>query len=190
MQKIYNEVNKGKLGIQQASKFAGRNEIKTNKPISILHHLAVRSISDSNFSSTIKGEKEREGDTTMAASNGSEFFELDIGEANEVLVRPSNAESVAEDEEELRWAALERLPSLKQKNFALLRSPSDSGGEENRTKTVDVRKLDRLNRQLVVKNAFATNEQDNYRLLSAIKERLDRYYRPQFCFGNACEINS
>jgi hypothetical protein len=113
----------------------------------------------------------------MAASNGSEFFELDIGEANEVLVRPSNAESVAEDEEELRWAALERLPSLKQKNFALLRSPSDSGGEENRTKTVDVRKLDRLNRQLVVKNAFATNEQDNYRLLSAIKERLDRYYR-------------
>lgn len=113
----------------------------------------------------------------MAASNGSEFFELDIGEVNEVLVRPSNAESVAEDEEELRWAALERLPSLQQKNFALLRrTPSDSGGEENRTKTVDVRKLDRLNRQLVVKNAFATNEQDNYRLLSAIKERLDRYY--------------
>ncbi|KAK9131815.1 hypothetical protein Scep_011343 [Stephania cephalantha] len=39
---------------------------------------------------------------------------------------------------------------------------------------VDVRKLDRWRRELVVKRAFATNEQDNYKLLSAIKHRLDR----------------
>ncbi|KAK9998376.1 hypothetical protein SO802_017979 [Lithocarpus litseifolius] len=108
----------------------------------------------------------------MAASNGSEYFELEIEGTTEVLMkRPSNAESVAEDEEELRWAALERLPSMKQKNTALLRrTPSDSGGDE----TIDVRKLTRSKRELVVKNALATNEQDNYRLLSAIKERLDR----------------
>ncbi|KAK7843637.1 abc transporter g family member 31 [Quercus suber] len=108
----------------------------------------------------------------MAASNGSEYFELEIEGTNEVLMkRPSNAESVEEDEEELRWAALERLPSMKRKNTALLRrTPSNSGGDE----TIDVRKLTRSKRELVVKNAFATNEQDNYRLLSAIKERLDR----------------
>ncbi|XP_030969146.1 ABC transporter G family member 31-like isoform X2 [Quercus lobata] len=108
----------------------------------------------------------------MAASNGSEYFELEIEGTNEVLMkRPSNAESVEEDEEELRWAALERLPSMKRKNTALLRrTPSNSGGDE----TIDVRKLTRSKRELVVKNALATNEQDNYQLLSAIKERLDR----------------
>ena len=109
----------------------------------------------------------------MAASNGSEYFEFEIEGTNEVLMkRPSNAESVEEDEEELRWAALERLPSMKRKNTALLRrTPSNSGGDE----TIDVRKLTRSKRELVVKNALATSEQDNYRLLSAIKERLDRY---------------
>ena len=109
----------------------------------------------------------------MAASNGSEYFELEIEGTNEVLMkRPSNAESVEEDEEELQWAALERLPSMKRKNTALLRrTPSNSGGDE----TIDVRKLTRSKRELVVKNALATSEQDNYRLLSAIKERLDRY---------------
>ncbi|XP_057513850.1 ABC transporter G family member 31-like [Actinidia eriantha] len=48
-----------------------------------------------------------------------------------------------EDEDEILWAALARLPSQKRTNFALLRrtaSESDSG--EERTETVDVRKLD------------------------------------------------
>ena len=53
------------------------------------------------------------------------------------------------------------------------RSASEAEGEQ-RTDTIDVRKLDRLNRQLVVEKAFATTEQDNFKLLSAIKERLDR----------------
>ncbi|KAF3954570.1 hypothetical protein CMV_020101 [Castanea mollissima] len=108
----------------------------------------------------------------MAASNGSEYFELEIEGTTEVLMkRPSNAESVAEDEEELRWAAIERLPSMKRTNMALMRrTQSKSGGDE----TIDVRKLTRSKRELVVKNALATNEQDNYRLLSAMKERFDR----------------
>ncbi|KAK4606103.1 hypothetical protein RGQ29_000394 [Quercus rubra] len=107
----------------------------------------------------------------MAASNGSEFFGMEIGEPSEMLRRPSNASSVAEDEEELRWAAIERLPSVKRVNMAFVkRSASSSSGIE----PIDVRNLDRFKRELVVKNAYATNEQDNYRLLSAIKERLDK----------------
>ncbi|KAM7522073.1 hypothetical protein LguiA_011975 [Lonicera macranthoides] len=112
----------------------------------------------------------------MAASDGSEYFELDLEAGNENFARASNAEVVAEDEAELRWAALERLPSQKRSNFALLRrisSRSASSGEDW-TRTVDVRKLDRDSRELVVRNALATSEQDNFKLLSAIKERLDR----------------
>ncbi|XP_050370923.1 ABC transporter G family member 31 isoform X3 [Argentina anserina] len=102
----------------------------------------------------------------MAASNGSEYFELGIEGTNETFARPSNAESVAEDEEELMWAAIRRLPSQKQSNTAILKS--------EKSQTIDVRKLDRHNRELVVSKALATNDQDNHRLLSAIKERLDR----------------
>ncbi|KAK2997331.1 hypothetical protein RJ639_026495, partial [Escallonia herrerae] len=111
----------------------------------------------------------------MAASNGSEYFELDVEAGGESFARPSNSEEVARDEAELLWAAFERLPSQKRTNFALMRrtaSESDSGGEI--TETVDVRKLDRTNRERVVRKALATSEQDNYILLSAIKERLDR----------------
>ncbi|XP_073062087.1 ABC transporter G family member 31 isoform X2 [Primulina eburnea] len=112
----------------------------------------------------------------MASSNGSEFFELDVeidGERN--FARPSNADSVAQDEEELRWAAIEKLPSRNRANFALLRrTSSDSSGGEDYTDTIDVRKLNRFNRELVVKRALATNAQDNFKLLSGIKERLDR----------------
>lgn len=113
----------------------------------------------------------------MAASNGSEYFELDVEAGHgELFSRPSNADEVARDEEELLWAAIERLPSQKRTNFALLRKAASksAGGQGEKTETVDVRKLDRYNRELVVKNALATTEQDNYILLSAIKERLDR----------------
>ncbi|KAH9700610.1 ABC transporter G family member 31 [Citrus sinensis] len=101
----------------------------------------------------------------MAASNGSEYYEVEI----EGFAPPSNAE---EDEEELMWAAIVRLPSQKQRNYALLRRTSS--GDEAKTETIDVRKLSRSHRELVVKKALASNDQDNYRLLSAIKERLDR----------------
>ncbi|KAI3954477.1 hypothetical protein MKW92_053462 [Papaver armeniacum] len=110
-----------------------------------------------------------------AASNGSEYFEIELGTGNESFARPSNAESYAQDEEELLWAALERLPTQKRSNFAILKkSPSESDGQESTHETIDVRKLDRFGRQLVVKKAFATNEQDNYKLLSAVKDRLNR----------------
>lgn len=118
----------------------------------------------------------------MAASDGSEYFALDMEAQVDNFPRQSNAESVAQDEEELMWAALERLPTRKRQNFALLkRAPSRitadddaAGGSGEKTEAVDVRKLNRVTRELVVKQALATSEQDNYKLLAAIKERLDR----------------
>lgn len=112
----------------------------------------------------------------MAASNGTEYYEVDMemgGAGGDHFTRPTNAEEVEKDEDELLWAALERLPSQKRTNFALLRRElSKAQGKDIRT--VDVRKLDRINRELVVKNALATTDQDNYRLLAGIKQRLDR----------------
>ncbi|KAG9455141.1 hypothetical protein H6P81_008045 [Aristolochia fimbriata] len=123
------------------------------------------------------------------ASNGSEYFEIHVECHGDHFGRPSNAESVKEDEEELvraalqklpsrkpsseaaikeeeeqeksQWDALERMPTQKRKNFAILQEP------------VDVRKLDKTGRELLVTKAFATDEQDNYNLLAGVKERLD-----------------
>ncbi|KAL4304239.1 hypothetical protein GQ457_10G008600 [Hibiscus cannabinus] len=113
----------------------------------------------------------------MRKSNSLEF---DIEAGNEeTFHRPSNAEVVERDEEDLVWEALARLPSVKQGRFAILRrTPSEiehAGGVETAsTETIDVTKLDRARRELVVKKALATNDQDNFKLLSAIKDRLDR----------------
>ncbi|RDX89206.1 ABC transporter G family member 31, partial [Mucuna pruriens] len=116
----------------------------------------------------------------MAASDGSEYFKVgSIG--SESFARPSNAETLAEDEEELQWAALGRLPSQKRINYAFLRAsssrqqPPTKGSGAGPDSLMDVRKLSRSRRELVVKKALATNDQDNFRLLSAIKERLDRF---------------
>ncbi|KAH6765688.1 pleiotropic drug resistance 3 [Perilla frutescens var. hirtella] len=116
------------------------------------------------------------------ASNRSEYFDLDVEfEADSSFPRPSNAESVAGDEAELRWAAIERLPSQRRSNFGSLsltpEDPDDDGeleGGGESTDAVDVRKLDRSNRELLVRRALDTTDQDNFKLLSGIKERLDR----------------
>lgn len=115
-----------------------------------------------------------------AAFNGTEYLELQVDPATESFARPSNADFVQEDEDDLLWEAISRLPSQKRGNFALLRRSftGNAGGEEPnssaRTETIDVRKLDRSSRELVVKKALATNAQDNQKLLAGIKERLDR----------------
>ncbi|XP_051131702.1 ABC transporter G family member 31 [Andrographis paniculata] len=111
----------------------------------------------------------------MAASTGSEFFEVGI-ECDAPISRQSNAAAVAEDEEELRWAALQRLPSQQRGNFALIRrtvSERHRTGDAAETHLVDVRKLDRQKRELVVKRALDTSAQDNYNLVSGIKVRID-----------------
>ncbi|KNA25912.1 hypothetical protein SOVF_002340 [Spinacia oleracea] len=112
----------------------------------------------------------------MAASNGSEFYELDLtsNDIESPFPRPSNAEAVAKDEEDLVLAAIERLPSVKRPNAAIIVDDSGGGERQRVISTIDVTKLDRVHRELVVKNALDTAEQDNYKLVSGVKERFQR----------------
>ncbi|KAD6119877.1 hypothetical protein E3N88_11148 [Mikania micrantha] len=110
----------------------------------------------------------------MAASDGSEYFDVDIESGRDTFSRRSSAEEVHRDETELMWAAIERLPSGKEKKMALMRYPAPGSNRSERTETVDVTKLDRRNRSLIVRKALDTSEQDNFKLLAAIKERFDR----------------
>ncbi|KAG4989376.1 hypothetical protein JHK85_032359 [Glycine max] len=81
-------------------------------------------------------------------------FSFDMASERELFARASNAEWVEQDEEELQMVALLRLSMQKHVNTTL---------------------LNRFHRERVVKDALATNEQDNYKLLSAIKEHFDKW---------------
>ncbi|RWW60832.1 hypothetical protein BHE74_00032141, partial [Ensete ventricosum] len=122
----------------------------------------------------------------MAASSGSEFFEINMEEAGELFEQRRSGldatpeeRAAAEEEGELMWAAVERLPSVKRHNFAVVRRDSRSfsrhGPAPPPFELVDVRRLDRAARERVLDKAFATNDQDNYNLLAGIKGRFDRY---------------
>uniref|UniRef100_A0A803LXC5 ABC transporter domain-containing protein n=1 Tax=Chenopodium quinoa TaxID=63459 RepID=A0A803LXC5_CHEQI len=109
----------------------------------------------------------------MAASNGSEFFEIELSnsELESSFGRPSNAEAVAKDEEDLIWAAFERLPSVKRTKLAVIYDDDNGGGGDKLISTIDVTKLDRNRREMVVLKALDTAEQDNYKLVSGVEVR-------------------
>ncbi|KAJ4751592.1 Pleiotropic drug resistance subfamily G protein [Rhynchospora pubera] len=112
----------------------------------------------------------------MAAAPGASeiIYVIDEGilAGDQHFNRPSNAETVEEDEKELLWAAMERVPSIDRRNFAILpRSVSASAARS--LELVDVRKLDRGTRSVILQDALATSEQDNFNLLSSLKARFD-----------------
>ncbi|XBI06754.1 ABC transporter G family member 51 [Aegilops tauschii subsp. strangulata] len=83
------------------------------------------------------------------------------------------ASTAARDEEDLLWAAIERLPSAKRRNHAIVLPDPDCDGEGGGGEVVDVRRLDRPGLQRVLRRALATAELDNANLLRGIKARFD-----------------
>ncbi|KAF3333372.1 ABC transporter G family member 42 [Carex littledalei] len=88
------------------------------------------------------------------------------------------------DEEALRWAAIERLPTYSRLRTAILKSEIDGGGGENRDdrgarvefehKEVDVRKLGMKDREEFIRRVFRVADEDNEKFLHKFRERIDR----------------
>ncbi|KAJ3686419.1 hypothetical protein LUZ61_015583 [Rhynchospora tenuis] len=108
----------------------------------------------------------------------------------EVFARNSsygNRRSSADiDEEALRWAAIERLPTYNRLRTAIFKSvvDGDGGGGEEREdrggamkfahREVDVRKLGMEERQDFIERMFRVAEEDNEKFLRKFRERIDR----------------
>ena len=94
------------------------------------------------------------------------------------LVRSSSTSVKEEDEEhELLWAAIERLPTFKRVRTSLFGDDHDNGddGRESEGKRmVDVTKLEALERQMLVERLIKHIEHDNLQLLQKLRERIDR----------------
>ncbi|TVU00019.1 hypothetical protein EJB05_54597, partial [Eragrostis curvula] len=79
-----------------------------------------------------------------------------------------------DDELELKWAAIERLPTSDRLHTALLHARLRLNNAAPPLDMVDVRRLDAAERRLVVDTLIASIHRDNIRLLQKQRQRMDR----------------
>lgn len=81
----------------------------------------------------------------------------------------------ADDEVELQWAAIERLPTFERIRTSLFGCNKEEDDHEGKIKrAVDVTKLGALERHMFIDKLLQQIEGDNQRLLQKLKERIDR----------------
>ncbi|CAH1422174.1 unnamed protein product [Lactuca virosa] len=83
-----------------------------------------------------------------------------------------------EDEEALRWAALEKLPTYTRLRTTIFKSYIPPGQQETHSADhqmlVDVRELDPTARQSFIDKIFVVPEEDNERFLRKFRDRVDK----------------
>lgn len=84
-----------------------------------------------------------------------------------------------EDEEALRWAALEKLPTYDRLRTTIIKNYAASSRNHNQGvplhKEVDVRKLGMDDKQQFIDKLFRVAEEDNERFLRKFRDRVDKY---------------
>ncbi|KAF9690091.1 hypothetical protein SADUNF_Sadunf01G0159800 [Salix dunnii] len=84
---------------------------------------------------------------------------------------------VDEDEEALKWAAIEKLPTYNRLRTSIIKSFVETEVQGNKTplhKEVDVRKLDVNDRQNFIDKLFKVAEEDNEKFLKKFRQRVDK----------------
>ncbi|ONK78765.1 uncharacterized protein A4U43_C02F22180 [Asparagus officinalis] len=79
-----------------------------------------------------------------------------------------------DDEYELKWAAIERLSTVRRMRTSVLDQTVSGDEEQKEKKVVDVAKLGALERRLFVEKLIKHIENDNLRLLQKLRGRIDR----------------
>ncbi|XP_074574926.1 ABC transporter G family member 36-like isoform X2 [Curcuma longa] len=89
-----------------------------------------------------------------------------------VFSRSSRERSAEDDEEALRWAALEKLPTFDRVRRGILSLPDEGGASGLRE--VDVKKLGFRERRVLLERLLHVAEEDNERFLLKLKDRIQR----------------
>ena len=80
----------------------------------------------------------------------------------------SNSFHQENDEEALKWAAIQKLPTVARLRKALITSPD---GESNE---IDVKKLGLQEKKALLERLVKTAQEDNEKFLLKLKDRIDR----------------
>jgi len=95
------------------------------------------------------------------------------GDPDDPFRRSQASRDDGDDEENLRWAALEKLPTYDRMRRGIIRRALDEGGAKAGADEVDIANLDpRAGRELM-ERVFKAVEDDNERLMRRFRDRLD-----------------
>lgn len=89
-----------------------------------------------------------------------------------VFSRSSTQRKEEDDEESLKWAALQKLPTYDRMRTAIMKT-IDADGKTSQAE-VDVRNLSYEDRQQIISKLLRVTEEDNERFLLKFRERIDR----------------
>ncbi|XP_028548794.1 pleiotropic drug resistance protein 3-like [Dendrobium catenatum] len=90
---------------------------------------------------------------------GADTIENDLGDHND-------------EELQLQWGAIERLPTRRRLRLSLLKLPE---GEHGIMRVVDVTQIEAVERHLFIEKLVKNVEEDNQKLLKKLRERIRRY---------------
>lgn len=97
-----------------------------------------------------------------------------------------------DDDVELQWAAIDRLPTLRRLQMSVFDEGKVTGGAEANggggKRVVDVTELSGRERHLLVESLINKVEEDNRRLLQKLKERIDRSETELFFLINTFSV--
>ncbi|XP_030525586.2 ABC transporter G family member 29-like [Rhodamnia argentea] len=83
-----------------------------------------------------------------------------------------------EDEEALKWAAIERLPTYDRLRTSIIQSFTDNNSENSKvvmnSRAVDLRNLDMDDKQKFIDRVFRVAEEDNEKFLKKFRHRIDK----------------
>lgn len=96
-----------------------------------------------------------------------------------------SSRAVDEDEEALKWAAIEKLPTYDRLRTSIMQSFVETEEQQQQIsqtnvnkgvlhKEVDVRKLDTNDRQKFIDKLFKVAEEDNEKYLKRFRNRIDK----------------
>lgn len=115
-----------------------------------------------------RGSTSRRMSLSLSSASAS-FREVFSGPGGDAFHRSSRRE---DDEEELKWAAIERLPTYDRLRKGILTQVLDDGrivGEE-----VDVANLGLQERKQLMESILKVVDEDNERFLQRLRDRTDR----------------
>lgn len=85
----------------------------------------------------------------------------------------SKREDYGDDEQELKWAAIERLPTFERMRKSIVKQVLESG--KFSYEEVDISKLDLQEKNKLLEGILRTVEEDNEKFLLKIRDRIDRF---------------
>ncbi|KAK7356955.1 hypothetical protein VNO80_16236 [Phaseolus coccineus] len=95
------------------------------------------------------------------------------GHGGDVFDRSTRVDCNDDDEEELKWAAIERLPTFERLRKSLVKRVLEESGRFN-YEEVDISNLGFQDKKKLLHALLTTVEQDNERFLRSMRERIDR----------------